>query len=167
MAWVYALALLVLGFLLVLLEVFVVPGFNIFGVIGFAVVCVGVVYAYAELGVWPAAAAAVLAAAGTVVVIRLLARARAWHRLVLQSDVSRQSGYDAATPGREALLGQLGETVSALRPAGRARFGTDVVDVVSEGGFIDRGEAVQVLRLAGNSVVVRRAAEGAVAGVQA
>ena len=33
--WVYSLALLVLGFVLVLLEIFVIPGINIFGIVGF------------------------------------------------------------------------------------------------------------------------------------
>ena len=49
-SWLYSFALLVLGFLLILLEVFVIPGFNIFGVFGLGSLCVGVLYAYKTMG---------------------------------------------------------------------------------------------------------------------
>ena len=48
--WIYALALLVLGFVLVLLEIFVIPGLNIFGIIGFIAAVAGVVFAYIKMG---------------------------------------------------------------------------------------------------------------------
>ena len=48
--WGYALALLVVGFLLMLIEVFVIPGFNIFGIIGFLSTLAGVYFAYVKIG---------------------------------------------------------------------------------------------------------------------
>ncbi|MCE2449110.1 MAG: NfeD family protein [Candidatus Latescibacteria bacterium] len=53
------------------------------------------------------------------------------------------------------MLGQTGEVLTTLRPAGRAQFGERVVDVVSEGGYIERGEQIEVLKVAGNRVVVQ------------
>jgi len=73
---------------------------------------------------------------------------------VLTNDMAREAGYDSAKPGREDLLGQKGEALSTLRPAGRAQFGEQVVDVVSEGGYIERGEQIEVLKVVGNKVVV-------------
>ena len=40
--WIYALALLVLGFVLVLMEIFVIPGLNIFGIVGFLTAVAGI-----------------------------------------------------------------------------------------------------------------------------
>ena len=161
MPWVYAFSLLILGFVLILLEIFIIPGFNIFGVIGFLTVCAGVGYAYVSIGFWEAAEVAGLGLVGTAVLIRMLIRARAWSRLVLGSDTSRVRGFDSVDPGRDTLLGERGEALTALRPAGRARFGEQVVDVVSEGGFIGRGERVEVLQVAGNRVVVHPVIEEA------
>ena len=48
--WVYSLALLVLGFALVLLEIFVIPGINIFGIVGFLTAVAGIGYAYTNMG---------------------------------------------------------------------------------------------------------------------
>jgi len=156
MAWIYALSLLILGFALILLEIFVIPGFNIFGVIGFLTVCAGIGYAYINMGFWQAAVVAGLGLVGTVVLVRMLIRVRAWERLVLESATSRERGYDSVEPGREMLMGEQGEALTPLRPAGRAQFGEEVVDVVSEGGFISRGERVEVMQVAGNRVVVFR-----------
>jgi len=54
--------------------------------------------------------------------------------------------------------GARGVAATDLRPSGRAHFattGTDPVDVVSEGGFIERGSALEVVRVEGRRVVVR------------
>ena len=159
MGWLYAISLLILGFVLVLLELFVIPGFNIFGIIGFLTVCAGVGYAYTHMGFGQAAVVAGVGLVGTAVLVRLMIKARAWQRLVLESDISRESGYDSVEPGREDLLGQRGAALTQLRPAGRAQFGERVVDVVSAGSFVNRGEEVEVLQVAGNRVVVQRLAD--------
>ena len=70
--------------------------------------------------------------------------------------MTREAGYDSSAPGREDLLGQVGEALTTLRPAGRAQFGEQVIDVVSEGDYIERGERVEVLKVAGNRVVVHQ-----------
>ncbi len=153
--WVYSLALLVLGFGLVLLEVFVIPGINIFGIVGFLTAVAGIGYAYVNMGGLAAGVVAGFGLAGTAILVRLMLKVRAWNRLVLNDGMTRKEGYDSVKPGRESLLGQTGEAVTTLRPAGRAQFGERVVDVVSEGGYIERGMQVEVLKVAGNRVVVQ------------
>ena len=160
-AWLYALGLLILGFVLILLEIFVIPGVNIFGILGFLTVCAGVAYSYVSLGLWPAAGVAAVGVVGTGVLLGILFRAKAWRRLVLSSATSRELGYDSAPPDSGRLLGQRGEALTVLRPAGRARIDGRIVDVVSEGGFIASGAVVEVIHVAGSKVVVQLAEEGA------
>jgi membrane-bound serine protease (ClpP class) len=52
-------------------------------------------------------------------------------------------------------VGQRGRVVSILRPAGQARFDDLVVDVVSQGDFVQEGAHVEILEIHGNRVVVR------------
>jgi hypothetical protein len=80
---------------------------------------------------------------------------RGWQRLVLGSKMTRDMGYNSAKTDREALLGQQGEALTPLRPAGRARLGEQTVDVVSEGGFVELGAQIEVVKVAGNRIVVR------------
>lgn len=153
--WVYAIGMLILGFALILLEVFVIPGFNIFGILGFATVCGGVYIAYVKLGTAAAAAVGLLAVVGTVVLIWLLVRNRAWQRLVLETETDRASGYDSAPAGLADLVSESGVAMTPLRPSGRVQFGDQFVDVVTEGDFIETGARVEVLSVNGNRVVVQ------------
>jgi membrane-bound serine protease (ClpP class) len=52
-------------------------------------------------------------------------------------------------------VGATGVTASALRPSGKAMFGDKYVDVVSDGAYIDHGTPVEVIRIAGNRIIVR------------
>ncbi len=53
-------------------------------------------------------------------------------------------------------LGAQGAAESVLRPAGKVRFGTQLIDVVTEGDFLDPGTQVEVVKREGNRVIVRR-----------
>ena len=66
----------------------------------------------------------------------------------------------AVAGGRRIVaVGQIGEAVSPLRPAGKARFADDLVDVLTEGDFVDQGSRVRVVRVQGTSIVVRQVSE--------
>lgn len=155
--WIYAIGLLILGFVLILLEIFVIPGFNIFGLSGFVTVCLGVAFAYYKLGTGPAILVGFLGMSGTGALIWMLVRNRAWQRLVLETETDRDSGYHSAPVGLrlDELVSQAGVAVTPLRPSGRAKFGEQLVDVVTEGNFIDPGAQVEVLSVNGNRVVVQ------------
>ena len=53
------------------------------------------------------------------------------------------------------LLGAIGTSNTALRPAGVVRFGDDFVDVVSDGGYVAAGSRVQVIAVEGTRIVVK------------
>ncbi len=150
---------MILGFSLILLEIFVIPGVNIFGIAGFFTMCAGVWYAYAKATPGAAALVAVLGLAGSVVLVRLLIRVRAWHRIVLDAETSKKQGYDSSAPGLTELSGLAGEALTPLRPAGRAKFGERIVDVVTEGDFVVTGEPIEVVEIGGNRVVVQKLAD--------
>lgn len=76
--------------------------------------------------------------------------------------VAGAQGLDAFGPaapvGVRVATGARGVASTDLRPAGRAHFGLgapDIVDVVSEGMFIEEGTALEVVRVEGHRVVVR------------
>ena len=158
--WIYSVGLLVLGFVLILLEVFVIPGMNIFGLIGFGTVCLGIWFAWVRLGPVPAVVIGVLGLGGTAALVWMLVRNHAWQRLVRVERTDRASGYDSSTGEWNDLYGAVGTALTALRPAGRARFGERIVDVVTDGGFVAGGAAVEVLEVHGNRVVVHERADG-------
>jgi membrane-bound ClpP family serine protease len=68
----------------------------------------------------------------------------------MPSEVAVDDPYRGA-----AYIGDVGRTESMLRPAGKARFGSLLVDVVTQGDMIAAGTAVEVVERRGNRVVVR------------
>jgi membrane-bound ClpP family serine protease len=106
--------------------------------------------AWWKLGPLEAMASLGVGAAVGGVVVWYLPRTRAAQAMVL-NDVQT---VRAADPTLAALLGAQGETRTPLRPAGSVEIAGRLVDVVSEGRFIDVGTRVEVLRVEGVRVVV-------------
>lgn len=53
------------------------------------------------------------------------------------------------------LLGAHGVATTVLRPSGKARVGQQILDVVSDGGFVQPGTLVEVISVDGVRIVVR------------
>ena len=67
-------------------------------------------------------------------------------------DPSEGSG----APDLSSLRGEVGKTLTPLRPAGTSQISGRRVDTVAQGVMIDRGEWVRVIDVQGNRVVVTR-----------
>ena len=147
--------LLVVGLLLFGAELFVLPGFGLLGIIGALAMLGGMLAAWFMIG--PFWGGVVVAVSSVLVVVFVVAavRSRAVRkRLVLE--VSHGHGGGSETEDMIAFVGMNGETRSDLRPAGIAIVDGKRIDVVSEGGFIEKGSKVKVVALDGPRVVVAR-----------
>ena len=173
------LVLFLLGMGLLALEIFVIPGFGVFGVSGILLTMASLILAshtfsgmtvtesfeesMSSLGSLAGAMVTVIAVAA--VLNRFLPTIPFLNRLILTPP-----GYAPAEAGGPILnpsllathshqapvdVGTTGVTASALRPSGKAMFGDKYLDVVSDGAYIDHGTAVEVIRVAGNRIIVR------------
>ena len=153
------------GLVLLTLEIFVVPGFGITGVMGTLALLGGLSLSLLGAGAtWEfilQAAGRVIfsllaALIGSLVVLRFLPRLPFGRKLVLETGLSAGEGYASEPEGDKTWLGKGGRAVSSLRPAGIADFAGERVDVVSDGEFIESGSPIVVTRIDGNRIVVRR-----------
>lgn len=157
--------LVVAGLVLLVVEVFLIPGFGVAGVLGIAALLGGLVLSMTGGG---ATASFILMAAGRVVsallfavlaslvLLRFLPRLPLARGLVLETGLDARDGYASAPESDRRWLGKRGHATSTLRPAGIAQLDGERVDVVSDGEHIDAGQAVEVIRVDGNRIVVRR-----------
>jgi membrane-bound serine protease (ClpP class) len=153
------------GLLLLAIEVFVVPGFGIVGALGVAALLGGLGLSLVGAGatwevmvsaVWQVVLSVIVAIAAALVLLRFLPRLPFGRRLVLESVLPAEEGFASAPETDQKWLGMHGSAVSTLRPAGVADLGGQRVDVVSDGEFIEAGEPIEVTRVDGNRIVVRR-----------
>lgn len=167
------LSMFVLGFGCLALEIFVIPGFGVFGVSGILMIIGAIVMASMTLsglglqydigrGVSSFApfAAAIL---GVIVFASIMSRYIP-HLPILSSMVLTPPNYSNDDDGPRLktsavlvseLVGAQGIAVSVLRPAGKAQIEGQLYDVVSDGPYIQDGSQVTVVQAMGNRIVVR------------
>ena len=172
-----------LGFILLMVEVFVTPGFGVLGILGVVLMFGGLVLGVvptegdhflpspAAWGLLESYVLWTLAGVGgsiacLVLLIYFSGKVPILDRMVLQT--TQQAGISTiARPtvsGSEALgsgrvhVGATGRVVSELRPTGRADIGGQLVDVVSFGEWIETGGQVRVVEVHGNRIVVESVA---------
>jgi membrane-bound ClpP family serine protease len=168
-----AILLFVLGLILIGLEVFVVPGLGITGVSGIVLVIVSLalatlVHKPETTHEWLVFGTTLSTLGISLVSAIVVALVLAWYlphipwanRLVLAppsegAGLLEEEEAAAAAESMAALLGAMGEAATDLRPAGKARFGDDYLDVVAEGSYVMAGARVQVIEIEGNRVVVK------------
>jgi membrane-bound serine protease (ClpP class) len=83
----------------------------------------------------------------------LLPRSPFGKLLMLADSQKAEEGWVNET-GNTELMGKTGKVVTSLRPVGTVELGTERLQAVSEGAFIDRGAVVRVIEVHGNRIVV-------------
>lgn len=162
------------GVAFLLIEVFVLPGFGIFGLGGGLLVIISLIlasqtfvfprndYQFAELQRTLLMLASVTV--GTFAIALLLNRYLPHTPMLGKVMLEPPSDEEAEMMDRRAalvdfdsqLVGSQGTTITPLVPSGKARFGSRVLDVIAEGGeAIGRGAAVEIIEVHGNRVLVR------------
>ncbi|NCA81703.1 MAG: nodulation protein NfeD [Opitutae bacterium] len=165
------LILFAIGIALILVEIFLIPGFGFTGFLGLTLVLVSLVGAMTRivpgsgfgLPVWvdlqipifKTLAALVGTGAAALFLGRFLPRSRLLGRLTLAAATTAADGYTAA-PDSSALVGKTGVTLTPLHPAGAARIDGLRLDVVTSGEFIDAGTPVQITEAHGSRLVVQK-----------
>ncbi len=158
------LLLVAIGLVLVAVEIFVLPGFGIAGILGIGFLIGGLGMSLIGSGAnWDTILAALgrvslsilIAILASLVLLRYFPRLPFGQRLLLKTSLLSKEGYASGPEEDQRWLGKRGLAATDLRPAGIAHLNGTRVDVVSEGDFIDAGQPVEVVRVDGNRIVVR------------
>ena len=153
MTWTVIAVLIIIGFLFLLLEVLVLPGTNIAGIIGFILIGIGVWQAYEVYG----GTAGTLTLSGTVVLsvvfLYFALKSKTWKKASLKSKIgSRVNVID-----REKIkVGDTGRTISRLNPMGKALVNGDYFEVRTTGDYLEPNEVIMVIKIDGNKITVEQ-----------
>lgn len=163
--------LFVIGLLCIAAEIFVIPGFGVAGILGLALMLGSLVMASDRFSMpgdqadWTAFGDDLMTVLGAFLAFLVAAffltsymgKIPGLSRLTLHVDLAPEDTYftESAPTWQRVEIGQAGTTVSPLRPSGRIQVDDMLIDVVSEGDYVDVGQPVQVIAKQGNRVVVR------------
>ena len=165
-----------LGILGILCEIFVLPGFGVFGITGLSMVIVSLVMASQDF-VLPESSSewgelrtntliVLLSVAGALLLgflqILILDSVPGLNRFKLQTpedtNVETYSVSSLTATSAKAAKFRVGDQGIAdcdLRPAGKALLNDSLVDVSTEGDYVNAGSNVEVIRIDGSLVIVR------------
>ena len=151
---------------MILIELFVIPGFGIWGLSGMLLIGASLVMASQEFLIpenadqWSTTRNSVALLVGAFFVFVCIAGLITYRlgslpflNRILLKPPSASDVTSAALPEEADLVevGDIGITDSLLRPAGKARFGEEVIDVVSDSNLIDPGTQVRVVKIQGKN----------------
>lgn len=151
MEWLTVISLVVIGIALVIVEFIFIPGTTIVGIFGIIAIMSGIVLSFQYFG----STTGWYTLGGTGVLCGIMFyyafRTRAWERFALKSTIdSRVNEVDT-----QALkAGEEGQTVSALRPMGKAELQGKMVEVTTLGGYVESGTRIRIVRISTNQIVV-------------
>jgi membrane-bound serine protease (ClpP class) len=173
--------LFILGVTCMICELFLVPGFGVFGISGIALVALSLVMASQDFIVpdspqqWIELRTNVVIVLGSVLGVLVLFVLQ----VLLLDTIPGLNRFRLAAPEGEPVaavdsleinrlvhsqdsamvvsqLGEVGVAESDLRPSGKVLIGQRLLDVVTEGDYVTAGTPIEIIKIEGNRIIVRR-----------
>ena len=164
--------LFVLGVMLIVLEVFVVPGFGITGIAGITCICAAVIlgliehytFSLSHLNADAVWSSMVIFLAGIFLAVGAIwyltsSHGPKWVRRHTELMLTQQvkDGYIGVDMAPVNYIGLEGAAVTDMRPAGKVEINGEVLDAVATRGFIHAGARVRVMKYENAQIYVSEA----------
>jgi membrane-bound serine protease (ClpP class) len=163
---------LFVGVILIIAEVFIIPGFGVAGIAGISLTVVSLVlimlnndffnFEFVPLGdIIVASFATIGGLAGGILLLFFggakLSQTKAFQRIALGDTQEVKDGYSVNTFNAN-LLGQKGKAFTILRPSGKVIIDEQIYDAFTRGDFIEKGESIEVIGTEGVTLKVKKVA---------
>ena len=149
-------AIFFLGIVLLAIEIFVIPGFGITGILGILGIVAGIFMSFGINNIAQATLVVFVSLIADIILIIILARfilkSKGFKNIVaLETDTA---GYHSSV-SYDNLLGCEGITDTFFRPSGNIIINDKKYDAITEGEFINKGAKIKVILVEGNKIVIK------------
>jgi membrane-bound ClpP family serine protease len=143
--------LLLLGIILILLEIFVVPGITIAGIGGLILLILGIYFSYSKYGV-PMGHYILLGTFSLVAIIFFISyKSGAIKTMTLDTQNMAQLRTEVK---QNIKIGDIGKTISRLAPMGTIMLNNELYEASSKGSFINENTEIEVVNIIDNKIIV-------------
>lgn len=171
----WEMVIFVVGLILIILEIFVIPGFGVAGISGVIIAFTGLVlsmvdniifefefHAIEALGIvlksfMIVAISIFLAFILSLYLSQKMLTSNTFSWIVLNSTQKKDEGYVGVDSKQKDVIGQTGIALTNLRPSGKVEIEDELYDAKSEIGFIERGQQVKVIKYSSGQIYVVKA----------
>lgn len=159
----------VAGVVLLLVEIFVIPGFGIAGISGIVMILGGLTLALVrninfDFTFVPSGSIAtaflMVSVAMALPLVLLIAFGQKlfdttlFRQMGVETEMTNADGFSVRDNALQILTGKTGIAATTLRPSGRVTIENELYDAVTDGGFIEKGRNIKVLRIHSTYLVV-------------
>lgn len=163
----------VVGWILILLEIFVIPGFGVAGILGGTLVLMSLILGLVGVaennpyiiplpdtdGLMRASLTVILSVivSSTLMILfgKRFMHSSMFRRVSVATVQDKSKGYIAHPEVSDAIIGQTGIAVSQLRPTGNVKIQGQTYEAISETGMIEKGQPITVIGKRDFILVVR------------
>lgn len=145
--------LIALGIILLLIEIFVIPGTSVVGIAGGVLIGFSIWQAYRVFGADKGhlVVLATLLLIGVTMV--LVFKSNTWKKMMLNTNIE---GRVNEIEENKLHIGDTGKSISRISPAGTALFDNELFEVHTQGDFIDQETEIVITKLEDNKIIVKR-----------
>ncbi|WP_337872198.1 NfeD family protein [Ignavibacterium sp.] len=154
----------IVGIILIAVEIFVLPGFGVPGILGIILVFASIFFSLLggdpfinfetiSLAIIQLTIAIIAAIIMVFLLAKYLPKTSAFSKLVLSESEKADQGF-VSYPSETSLIGKTGKALTVLRPAGIAEIDGKKYDVIADNEYIEPGKVIKVIRVEGIKVVV-------------
>lgn len=151
MSWSVIIPLIVFGLLMVMLEIFVLPGLVV-GIIGGLVVVFGIYQSYASYGSMAGHITLLSTVAVFIIGMIVFFKSGTWKKVALGDVIDSKMN----TIEKELNPGDKGKSISRLAPMGKALINNEYYEVSTNGEFIDENQEITVIKVEGSKILVKK-----------
>lgn len=146
------LGLILLGILVLIIEIFIVPGTTVVGLAGIALILTGIYFTYAELGTTYGHYVTTVTILLCAALIFAGFRVKVWRRFMIKSTIEGKANLIDTT---KVKVGDKGISVSKLQPFGTILINDNRFEATSMGEFIETNKQVEVIKVYTNKIIIK------------
>lgn len=151
--WALIITLIVVGLILLGVELLVIPGFGVVGILGIASFVAACYLAFVNFGT----AAGIIVLVSTILLvtlfIALVLRSKTWKGVTLNTNIDSKA--DEAPQQKGIAVGMRGVALTRLAPAGMAEINGVELEVFCRDAIVDAASNVEVVEVSDNKVYVK------------
>jgi len=148
--------LFLVGMFLLLLEIFIIPGFGLAGVSGIVAMVASIFLALGNIvqATYSIFIALIISIIGFFLLVKYLPSTRTWRKFILSTQQTKELGYSVGNKELDNLAGKEGKALTPLRPSGIVEVLGNKLNAITRGEYINIQSKIKIVSIEGNKVVV-------------
>lgn len=152
MLWIVILLILI-GIAMLVIEILVIPGAGVAGIIGFGLMVAGIWLAYTRIGVTEGNIILITTLAVNIIGITLTLRSKTWKKVMLNTEITAKVN---TLENENIKVGDKGVAISRCAPMGKAMFDNAYFEVSALSEFIDEESEIEIIKISGNKIFIKQ-----------